>query len=141
MSRTYRKRLTASAIVLMLTVALCVQSCRSNRRATKESEAFRSETLTTNRLADTVLVIVRDSIVMKEKPDTVVVERWRVEWRERVHRDTVVRIERVTDTVERMVRPERDEPENGLGKPSGCGMAAFLGLLVAASYFIIRKKN
>lgn len=141
MSRTYRKRLTASAIVLMLTAALCVQSCRSNRTATKESEAFRSETLTTNRLADTVLVIVRDSIVMKEKPDTVVVERWRVEWRERVHRDTVVKIERTTDTVVRNIIQQPTEHANREGRPIGWGMAAWLGVLVAAGYFIIRKKN
>lgn len=50
-------------------------------------------------------VFVRDSVLIREKGDTVYRDRWRVEYRERVLRDTVY-IER-NDTITNVVEVER----------------------------------
>ena len=113
MSRIYRKRLTASATALMLTAALCVQSCRSSlTTTTAASEQRRTTTLATESQKDTMILIVRDSTVLKAKTDTVYVERWRLEVRERIHRDTVRIATQDTVIVERMLRQTEQATES-----------------------------
>lgn len=55
-------------------------------------------------------IFIRDSVIIREKGDTVFKDRWRVEWKERIIRDTVNH----TDTVyiEKEVFRERTEPPN-----------------------------
>ena len=62
-----------------------------------------------------MILIVRDSTVLKAQTDTVYVERWRLEVRERIHRDTV-RIA-VRDTV----RVESVRVESGKVESAGAG--------------------
>jgi len=62
-------------------------------------------------------VIVRETVIIRERPDTVTVERERTVWRERIVHDTVR--EHTTDTivetveVERVVDPPRSPLEGG----------------------------
>ena len=55
-------------------------------------------------------IFIRDSVIIREKGDTVYKDRWRTEWKERIIRDTVNN----TDTVyiEKEVFRERTEPPN-----------------------------
>lgn len=59
-----------------------------------------------------MILIVRDSTVLKAQTDTVYVERWRLEVRERIHRDTVRIAVRDTVRVE-SVRVENGKVESG----------------------------
>ena len=73
-------------------------------------------------------VYIRDSVYVREKGDTVFVDRWRTAWRDRetVRTDTVVRRDTVTDYQERTVR-ERYTP------PFLTGSAVALWVIVAAA--------
>lgn len=62
-----------------------------------------------------MILIVRDSVVLKAVTDTVRVERWRLEVRERIHRDTVRIATRDT------VRVESVRVESGKVESAGAG--------------------
>ena len=80
-------------------------------------------------------VFVRDSVTIREKGDTVYRDRWRVEYRERVLRDTAY-IER-NDTITNVV-----EVEKALSwwerTRMAAGDVALLGLVVLLIYLILR---
>lgn len=80
-------------------------------------------------------VHVLDSILIREGGDTVVRERWRTCWRERVVRDTVWRqttdTVRLTETVEIPVEPPR--------KGGNAGWAAAIALLAAITIHTLIK--
>ena len=80
-------------------------------------------------------VFVRDSVLIREKGDTVYRDRWRVEYRERVLRDTAY-IER-NDTITNVV-----EVEKALSwwerTRMAAGDVALLGLVVLLIYLILR---
>lgn len=80
-------------------------------------------------------VFVRDSVTIREKGDTVYRDRWRVEYRERVLRDTAY-IER-NDTITNVVEVERalswwERTRMAVGD------VALLGLVVLLIYMILR---
>lgn len=80
-------------------------------------------------------VFVRDSVTIREKGDTVYRDRWRVEYRERVLRDTayIARNDTITNVV---------EVERALSwwerTRMAAGDVALLGLVVLLSYMIFR---
>lgn len=59
-----------------------------------------------------MILTVRDSVVLKAVTDTVYVERWRLEVRERIHRDTVRIATQDTVIVERMLRQTEQATES-----------------------------
>lgn len=88
-------------------------------------------------------VIVRETVVIRDRPDTVTVWHDRTQWRTRIVHDTV-RI-RTTDTVVRMVEKERigsSLPPSQMGERTpgwAWTLAATLAGLIIAQ--IIRVKN
>lgn len=80
-------------------------------------------------------VFVRDSQTIREKGDTVYRDRWRVEYRERVLRDTAY-IER-NDTITNVVEVERALTWWERTRMAA-GDVALLGLVVLLIYMILR---
>lgn len=80
-------------------------------------------------------VFVRDSVTIREKGDTVYRDRWRVEYRERVLRDTAY-IER-NDTITNVVEVERALSWWERTRMAA-GDVALLGLVVLLIYLILR---
>lgn len=80
-------------------------------------------------------VFVRDSVTIREKGDTVYRDRWRVEYRERVLRDTAY-IER-NDTITNVVEVERELTWWERTRMAA-GDVALLGLVVLLIYLILR---
>ena len=93
------------AILLMI---LCLDGCRTVREAT-DREAVRKDSVYAS-LLDSLYhsksvrdsIYVKDSIVFREKGDTIFSERWHVNYIERLRTDTVVNCH--TDTLYRVVR-------------------------------------
>lgn len=80
---------------------------------------------------------VKDSIVVRERKDTVWMERWRTEWTERTVTDTV--IDRKVDTVcvVRTVNEHQDDGDRLLGGRTGWLVALVL-LVVMVVYIVIK---
>ena len=83
--------LPRTASLISLCVLLALASCRGGRALTG-TEARRESREESSRAKDSVTLYVRDSVHVREKGDTVRVERWSIRyrdrWRERT--DTVV---------------------------------------------------
>ena len=89
--------------------ALCLLASCSVPRTVTRTE-YRTDVQYRDRWR-TDSVYIRDSVYVRERGDTVYVDRWRTAWRDReiaVH-DTVFRTDTVTDYQERVVR-ERYAP-------------------------------
>ena len=92
----YRKAIRNLVIILVIMTAGFVVSlfCGCKAKEVVTVERVRTDTLWQKQTRkDSVWVWCHDSIVTKEKSDTVTVERWhwRDRWRERVVRDTIYR--------------------------------------------------
>ena len=89
-------------------------------------------------------ILVRETVLIRERPDTVTVERERTVWRERTLHDTV-RVVR-TDTVVRTVEVERvvespPSPLKGGQRTPGWAWLALLALAGLLAAQIIRVKH
>ena len=73
--------------------------------ATVRTDTHDEATVSLTRTVDSVMV--RETVVIRERPDTVTVERERTVWRERTRHDTVVVT--LTDTVIQTVEAEKVE--------------------------------
>ena len=85
-------------------------------------------------------VIVRETVIIRERPDTVTVERERTVWRERIVHDTVR--EHTRDTVIRTVEVERVVESPALaGTPlkGGAGWTVALTLLAVIVIYMVIK--
>lgn len=83
-------------------------------------------------------ILVRETVLIRERPDTVTVERERTVWRERTRHDTVsvtmTDTIRETVTVEKVVEVPAEEPESGaLGWMAALAMAAILAAHIAST--------
>lgn len=108
-----------------LAAACLLASCSVPRTVTRTE--YRTDVQYRDRWR-TDSVYIRDSVYVRERGDTVYVDRWRTEWRDReiaVH-DTVFRTDTVTDYRERVVR-ERYTP------PFLTGSTIALWVIVAAA--------
>jgi hypothetical protein len=94
---------------------------------------------------DSVMIYKRDSIYIREKNDTVFVEKWHtsIKYRDRIRTDTL----RVSDTV-RITSSVTETVEVEVNKLTGwqviqiaAGKAFLLALLVAAAYAFLKWKN
>ena len=83
-------------------------------------------------------VFVRETVYVRDRPDTVTVERERTVWRDRTRHDTVV--VRLTDTVRETVEVERaaPAPPPAKGGNTGWAVAAALFLLFLACILLKR---
>ena len=75
-------------IIVALFICALFSGCRSIRYVPVE-------TVRTDTLYQTVLqrdsIHIHDSVTIREKGDTVMIEHWRTQWRDRLQRDTVYR--------------------------------------------------
>ena len=123
---------------LIIVAALCLAGCRSNSvtTATVRTDTHDEATVSLKHTIDSV--IVRETVIIRERPDTVTVERERTVWRERIVHDTVR--EHTTDTIIKTVEVERvvnsPLPHSGRGK-TGWTVALTL-LAVIVIYMVIK---
>lgn len=89
-------------IVLLLIAALVLGACRSVRYVPVES--VRHDSVVTI-LHQRDSIYQHDSVLIKEKADTVLIERWHTRWRDRVSHDTLYMSK--TDTIRVPVPVER----------------------------------
>lgn len=102
--------------------------------AVQQNEFHSNETSSNYRQIDSVYVF--DSIVIREKPDTVIRERWRTLWREHVVHDTIY--DRRTDTIKETVCVERITKVPSSSGKAGWVVAAVLFLLIIIQTLIKR---
>jgi len=74
------------AVVVLLILLLC--SCRSTRYVPVET--VRTDTLY-QKVVQRDSIHIHDSVTIREKGDTVMIEHWRTQWRDRLKRDTIYR--------------------------------------------------
>ena len=121
---------------LLIVAALCLASCRSNSvtTATVRTDTHDEATVSLTRTVDSVMV--RETVVIRERPDTVTVERERTVWRERIVHDTVR--EHTTDTI---IKTETVEKvvEATPAKGVGTGWTVALTLLAVIVLYMVIK--
>lgn len=81
------------AVVVLMILLLC--SCRSIRYVPVET--VRTDTLY-QKVVQRDSIHIHDSVTIREKGDTVKIEHWRTQWRDRCQRDTIYRSR--TDSVQ-----------------------------------------
>ena len=84
-------------------------------------------------------VYINDSIVIREGGDTIVRERWRTCWRERIVHDTVV--EQLTDTVRITDTVEVEKTVEVPKKGGNAGWAVALALLAVIIIYLFFKTH
>ncbi len=121
---------------LLIMAALCLASCRSNSvtTATVRTDTHDEATVSLKHTIDSV--IVRETVIIREGPDTVTVERERTVWRERIVHDTVR--EHTTDTI---IKTETVEKvvEATPAKGVGTGWTVALTLLAVIVLYMVIK--
>lgn len=121
---------------LLIMAALCLASCRSNSvtTATVRTDTHDEATVSLKHTIDSV--IVRETVIIRERPDTVTVERERTVWRERIVHDTVR--EHTTDTI---IKTETVEKvvEATPAKGVGTGWTVALTLLAVIVLYMVIK--
>ena len=102
--------------------------------ATVRTDTHDEATVSLTRTVDSVMV--RETVVIRERPDTVTVERERTVWRERTRHDTVTvtRTDTIvkTETVEKVVEVPR-------AKGVGTGWTVALTLLAVIVIYMVIK--
>ena len=129
----YKRQLNRLTLALTVITALFLTSCRTSlMTTTAKSEAKTESDIEKIYIVDSVFV--HDSIYIRESNDTIILERWRTKWRERIVHDTVV--ERVTDTIRETEYVERIVEKNSSIGKSGWIVAVILFLLIIIQTFI-----
>ena len=143
----YRKPSSRLIVALIATIVLYLTSCRSNSvtTATVRTDTHDEAMVSLKHTIDSV--IVRETVIIREGPDTVTVERERTVWRERIVHDTVR--EHTTDTIVKTVEVVKESPtpfgqsrERGKEKTPGWAWlaAAILAVLVAVQIIRVRDR-
>jgi hypothetical protein len=84
-------------------------------------------------------IYVQDSVIVREKADTVFVTRWRTEYRDRVVRDTV--FESRVDSVQNVVEVERDfTPWESMCFSLGRVMLTIAAFILVYKLYILFRK-
>lgn len=127
-----------AGIILLLIAALVLGACRSVRYIPVES--VRHDSVVTI-LYQRDSVYQHDSVLIKERADTLLIERWHTRWRDRVSHDTLYMSK--TDTIRVPVPVERKLSKSErtyitIGKWS-VGVVA--GLVLAAICFIFFRRR
>ena len=132
----YRKPSNKLIVALIATIVLYLTSCRSNSvtTATVRTDTHDEAMVSLKHTIDSV--IVRETVIIREGPDTVTVERERTVWRERIVHDTVR--EHTTDTI---VKTETVEKvvEATPAKGVGTGWTVALTLLAVIVLYMVIK--
>lgn len=91
--------------IMMIMVALLLAGCGSTKYVTVDEQHTDTLRQVTVRYDS---VMVHDSIHITEKGDTVKIERWHTQWRDRWHTDTIYQSRR--DSVPYPVEVEKEVP-------------------------------
>ena len=120
-------------ILLILTIA----SCKSQRVVSEKLETSQCD-VSTERIRDYERdsIIVRDSVIVFARADTVYKERWRTEYKDRVVTKTDTLVQEVERLVEKRVVEERKVVPKWL-RVTGYGLLGLLLLTVLAAIVAI----
>lgn len=129
------KPMNKAIVILILSLVLCLTSCRSSRTTTveKRSEARTETTVRETRTTDSEYI--HDSIYVREGGDTVYMTRWRTCWRDRFVHDTV--FEHITDTIHETKTEQTVVEVPTKGSNAGWIVAITLFLLILV-YILIK---
>ena len=110
--------------------------------ATARTETHAEATVSLTHTIDSILV--RETVLIRERPDTVTVERERTVWRDRTRHDTVTVVK--TDTIIRTVEVERvvespQPPLKGGRRTPAWAWVAVLALAAILTYHILKVKH
>jgi hypothetical protein len=108
--------------------------------ATATTEAHTEATVSLKHTIDSVMV--RETVVIRERPDTVTVERERTVWRERTRHDTVtvVRTDTVIRTVE-VVKAETPPPSHRAARTPAWAWMAVAALVALLAWHIMTTNH
>ena len=129
-------------VVAVIFIVLLLMGCTTTRYIT--TERVRTDTLKVAHIVtDSVWVYNHDSIVTKERSDTVTIERWhwRDRWRDRVSHDTIYQSK--TDTVKVEAVPRHTEKGLTWWQKFRihCGNIFIIALIAAAIWVILKIRK
>lgn len=119
----------AIGLLFMAGLLLMLCGCGTAKKAVRVEKGSVLRDTVRLSVVRTDSVFVRDSIFVREKGDTVRIERWRTEWRDRLVRDTLFSVRR--DSVRTEVPAEAEKPARWYDQLFLWAGKAALGLLVA----------
>ena len=127
-----------AAFIILLLAALFLGSCRSVQYIPVESVRYDSIIVS---LYQRDSIYQHDSVYIREKADTVLIERWHTRWRDRVSHDTMYISK--TDTIRIPVPVERkltkaERTYITIGKWS---VGAVAGLILAVICFVFFRRR
>jgi uncharacterized protein with GYD domain len=130
-------------LLLLVLFALSLAGCRTIRetqvsttdvRQTATSEAVRTS-------VDSIFLYYRDSIYIRERGDTVFIDRWHVQtaYRDRLRTDTLRVVDSVRVVVDNVI--ERVQGQSSWAAfERWCGRTLMMLLIVTGLYFILKWK-
>ena len=121
----------------IIVVALCALFCCRGVQYVPVETLRTDSVLVVNHEHDSIFIL--DSVIVKEKNDTVFVDRWRVEFREALRVDTF-QVHRV-DSVQTVVEVEKKLTRvQQLKMDIGAGVLYAVPILVAVGLFLLYRK-
>ena len=83
--KALQRLLIAFGLITFLIIAVCsLSSCKSVKPCIPTIEYRTNDSIAHHYHHDTTRIYERDSVIIHEKGDTVIIERWRDRWRDRV---------------------------------------------------------
>lgn len=121
----------------IIVVALCALLCCRGVQYVPVETLRTDSVLVVNHEHDSIFIL--DSVIVKEKNDTVFVDRWRVEFREALRVDTF-QVHRV-DSVQTVVEVEKKLTKwQQLKMDVGAGVLYAVPILIAVGLFLLYRK-
>jgi hypothetical protein len=130
-------------LLLLTLLALSLAGCRTIRETQTSTTDVRQVTATAavRERADSVYIYQRDSIYIRERGDTVFIDRWHLQtaYRDRLRTDTLHVTDSVRVEVERFT--ERVQGQSSWAAfERWCGRILMLILLLTGVYFVLKWK-
>lgn len=136
-------RMDAKKIIIVLLAAVTLTACKTRERVVT-IEKVRTDTAYVSRIErDSIFIeqLRHDSVLVREKGDTVLIEKWHTQyrdrWRDRVVRDTVYRDNVRTEYRDNVITEYRDRPLNWWQRTSIYvgGVAIWLVIMYGVVWF------
>lgn len=133
----------AKKIIIVLLAAVTLTACKTRERVVT-IEKVRTDTAYVSRIErDSIFIeqLRHDSVLVREKGDTVLIEKWHTQyrdrWRDRVVRDTVYRDNVRTEYRDNVITEYRDRPLNWWQRTSIYvgGVAIWLVIMYGVVWF------
>jgi hypothetical protein len=128
---------------LLALLALSLAGCRAIKEMQVSTTDVRQTTATAaiRERADSVYIYMRDSIYIRERGDTVFVDRWHVQtaYRDRLRTDTLRVVDSVRVDIERHIERVKGQ-SSWAAFERWCGRILMLLLFLTGIYFILKWK-